>query len=126
MAVLQHTKLIAAILAAVGRGVVLYPFFFHREDWDISESKSSPQNLDTRWENALAGIRNTELEHAIGSLSEKDYQVLRDIYLNEAAIIIKSMELQHERERELINKIDVEVKRVRENFLGKEPDLNQG
>ena len=36
------------------------------------------------------------------------------------------MELQHDRERELINKIDVEVKRVRENFLGKEPDLNQG
>ena len=59
--------------------VVLYPFFFHREDWDISESKSSPQNLDTRWENALAGIRNTELEHAIGSLSEKDYQVLKTI-----------------------------------------------
>ena len=118
--------LIASIMSALVLVVVLYPFFFHREDWDISESKSSPQNLDTRWENALAGIRNTELEHAIGSLSEKDYQVLRDIYLNEAAIIIKSMELQHERERELINKIDLEVKRVRENFLGKEPDLNQG
>ena len=118
--------LIASIMSALVLVVVLYPFFFHREDWDISESKSSPQNLDTRWENALAGIRNTELEHAIGSLSEKDYQVLRDVYLNEAAIIIKSMELQHDRELELINKIDVEVKRVRENFLGKEPDLNQG
>ena len=68
----------------------------------------------------------TYMEFYIEIDTEKDYQVLRDIYLNEAAIIIKSMELQHDRERELINKIDIEVKRVRENFLGKEPDLNQG
>lgn len=117
--------LIASIMSVLVLVIILYPFFFQRDHWEILENKSSPQNLDTKWGNALAGIRNTELEHAIGALSEKDYQVLREIYFNEAAMIIKSMELQHDKERDLLNKIDVEVKRVRENFLGKEPDLHK-
>ena len=66
----------------------------------------------------MAGLKNTELEWAIGNLTDDDYRQLRDEYMTDAAMAMKAMDLVEERERELFSAIDDDVRGVRERALG--------
>ena len=76
--------------------------------------------MERRWDAALAGIRTAELERAVGSLTEEDYRWLRDRYMTDAAVVMKSMELEEREEAEMLAAIEQEMRQARERILGRD------
>ena len=111
--------LIAVLLALIPAAAILYPFVFKRGLSSVFRDETSTYSeLTRRWEAAIAGLKSTELEHAIGNLTEDDYRDLREQYMLEAAAIMKSMELEDQQEEELLATVAEEVKAVREGITG--------
>ena len=98
------------------------PFVFKKGISTVFRDETSTYSeLTRRWEAAIAGLKNTELEHAIGNLTEDDYGDLREQYMLEAANIMKAMELEDQQEEELLTNVAREVRAVRERFTGPSP-----
>ena len=111
--------LIAVLLALIPAAAILYPFVFRRGLASVFRDETSTYSeLTRRWEAAIAGLKSTELEHAIGNLTEEDYRDLREQYMLEAAAIMKSMELEDRQEEELLATVAEEVRAVREGITG--------
>ena len=111
--------MIALLLALIPAVAILYPFLRRADGWPLVEDEGSiSSELSRRWEAAVAGLKNTELDWAIGNLPEDDYRLLRDEYMTDAAMVMKAMDLAEEQERELLSTIDDEVRSVRERALG--------
>lgn len=111
--------LIAVLLALVPAIVILYPFLHRLQRAEPLQDESSPgTELERRWDSAVAGLRNAELERAIGSLSSEDHEWLRQQYMTEAALVMKAMELEEQQELDLLASIDIELQRAREQVLG--------
>lgn len=112
--------LITIALVLVPAAAVLYPFVRPGRLPDSLEDETSPRaEMERRWDSALAGLRTAELERAVGSLTEDDYLWLRDRYMTDAAVVMKSMELEEQEEREMLASIDDEMRRARERVLGR-------
>ncbi len=110
---------IALVLALIPAAAILYPLLRRLGRDEFAEDESSQAaEFARRWEAALEGLRNTELESAIGNLDEADYRWLRRQYMVEAALVLKSMELESVQEREFLEEVEREVRRVRERALG--------
>ena len=113
--------LITIALVLVPAAAVLYPFLRPGRLPGSLEDETSPRaDLERRWDSAMAGIRTAELERAVGSLTEDDYRWLRERYLTDAAVVMKSMELEEREEREMLAAIQRETRRARESILGAE------
>ncbi len=113
--------LITLALVLVPAAAVLYPFLRRGRSPDSPEDETSPRaEMERRWDAALAGIRTAELERAVGSLTEDDYRWLRDRYMTDAAVVMKSMELEEQEEREMLAAIEQEVRQARERILGRD------
>ena len=113
--------LIGALLVLIPMAAILYPFIRNQETAYAADDESSTQSeLSRRWESAFAGIKTTELEHAIGNLAEDDYRLLREQYMTEAAKVMKAMELEEDQEQDLLAGIEREVREVRRRILGVE------
>ena len=110
---------LALLLALIPAAAILYPLLrgLGRDEFAEDESSQTAE-FARRWEAALEGLRNTELESAIGNLDEGDYRWLRRQYMVEAALVLKSMELESAQEREFLEEVEREVRRVRERALG--------
>lgn len=106
--------LIAVLLSLLPAVAIAYPFVARRlADPEQIEDESSPQaELERRWDNALAALKNAELEWTIGNLSDEDHQRLVRQYMTEAALVIKAMDLEEQQEAELLASVDEEVRRV--------------
>ena len=91
--------LIALLIALIPSVAILYPFL-RETGQSVLEDESSPlADLQRRWESTVAGLRSAELDRAIGTLAEDDYEWLKQQYMTEAAQIMKAMELEeHEEE----------------------------
>lgn len=112
---------IALLLALVPAAAILYPFLRRPGAGEPSLDESSLQaDLERRWDAALVGLKNTELERALGNLTEEDYLWLRRQYMLEAAVVMRAMELEEEQERELASNIEREVREVRLRMLGQD------
>ena len=111
--------LIAVLLALIPAAAILYPFVFKKGLSSVFRDETSTYSeLTRRWEASIAGLKSTELEHAIGNLTEEDYRDLREQYMLEAAAIMKSMELEDQQEEELLATVAEEVRAVREGITG--------
>lgn len=111
--------LIAVLLALIPAAAILYPFLRNPDTASVLADESSTQSeLARRWEVAVAGLKNTELERAIGNLADEDYRLLREQYMTDAALVMKAMELEEQQEQELLAGIEHEVQRVRQRVLG--------
>ena len=111
--------LIAVLLALIPAAAILYPFVFKQGLSSVFRDETSTYSeLTRRWEAAIVGLKSTELEHAIGNLTEEDYRDLREQYMLEAAAIMKSMELEDRQEEELLATVAEEVRAVREGITG--------
>ena len=110
---------LALLLALIPAAAILYPLLrgLGRDEFAEDESSQAAE-FARRWEAALEGLRNTELESAIGNLDDDDYRWLRRQYMVEAALVLKSMELERAQEREFLQEVEREVRRVRERALG--------
>ena len=114
---------IAVLLALIPAIAILYPFLKRDIGNEWLDDEGSPQaELERRWDSALAGLRSAELEYSIGNLDDEDYHWLRQQYMREAAIVMRSMELEEEQEEELLTSIEQEIQRVRRNALGIKDD----
>ena len=101
--------LIAILLALVPTVAILYPFL-RRSRPATSQDESSPQaELARRWDSALLGLQSMELERSIGNLSEEEYGALRHRYMTEAALVMKAMDLEDDRKRELLAAVELET-----------------
>ena len=114
--------IVGLVLIAIPLAAILYPFLRRRGLHEVLAESEAHEELDRRWDAALAGLRSAELEHAIGTLGEEDYQVLRDQYMTEAALVLRSLEMEAGREAELLARVEEEIRRVREGFLGSDKD----
>ena len=113
--------LIAVLMALLPAVAILYPFLRRRQVLPLLDDESSTYaDLARQWEAAVAGLRSTELERAIGNLNEADYLWIREQYLTDAALVMKAMELEEQQEEELLAGIEDEVQRVRERVLGED------
>lgn len=110
--------LVGLALVAIPLAAILYPFLRRRDLHGVLADEEPHEELDRRWDAALAGLRSAELERAIGTLGEEDYQVLREQYMTEAALVLRSLEMEAGREADLLASVEEEIRRVREGFLG--------
>ena len=111
--------LIAIVLALIPAVAIAYPLIrggaFERLP---KEMDSARQELDRRWEEALAGLRSVELERALGGLDQADYAWLRERYMTEAALVMKAMDLEEAEERKLLDGIEADARRARAQASG--------
>ncbi len=111
--------LIALILAAIPAVAVLYPFVMRGRSHEWLEDEGDPMaELERRWEAALAGLKNAELEFSIGNLDNEDYVWLRRQYMRDAAMVMRAMELEEDQEEELLAKVEQQIQEVRTRALG--------
>ena len=112
--------ILALLLALIPAAAILYPLLrgLGRDEFAEDESSQTAE-FARRWEAALDGLRNAELESALGNLDEEDYRWLRRQYMVEAAMVLKGMELESAQEREFMEQVEHEVRRVRERALGR-------
>jgi hypothetical protein len=119
--------LIATLLALIPTAAILYPFVFKKGISSVFHDETSTYSeLTRRWEASVAGLKSTELEHAIGNLMDDDYADLKEQYMLEAARVLKAMELEDQQEDELLASVSREVRAVRERFSGPEPQGTEG
>ncbi len=110
---------ITLALALILVDAILYPLFGRRLVATVLEDETSPRaEMERRWDAALVGLRTAELERAVGSLAEDDYRWIRERYMTDAALVMKSMELEEQEEREMLAAVETEVRQVRERILG--------
>ena len=111
--------IVALLIALIPAIAVLYPFIKGHAANEWLDDESSPMaDLERRWDSAISGIKSAELEYSIGNLEEDDYKLLRQEYMREAALVMRSMELEEEQEAELLAAIEVEIRDVRERISG--------
>ncbi len=111
--------LIALLLALIPAFAVLYPFLRRRSvSRVVADEGSTEAELARRWDAALSGLKNAELEYAIGNLAQTDYRWLREQYMLEAALVMKAMDLELEQERDLLSPVRREVRSVRVRAVG--------
>ena len=115
--------LIVLLIALLPAIAVLYPFVRGNVANQWLDDESAPlADLERRWDSAISGIKNAELEYSIGNLVEEDYLWLRQEYMHEAAQVMHSMELEEEQEAELLAAIELEIQQVRERISGSDAD----
>ena len=111
--------LIALILAAIPAVAILYPFVIRGSSHEWKEDEGAPiAELERRWDAALAGLKNAELEFSIGNLDDEDYLWLRRQYMREAAMVMRAMELEEDQEEELLARVEAQIQEVRARALG--------
>lgn len=105
--------LIAFLLALIPAVAVAYPLVRRVGRVSLSDDETQDTELASRWETAITGLKNTELEWAIGNLATEDRKWLREQYMTDAALVLKEMELEEGEERSVIATVEQEMKRIR-------------
>lgn len=110
---------IALILSLIPAAAVIYPFVRGVGRDEFADDESAPvADLMRRWDAAVASIRSTELENAIGNLDDADYRVVRRQLMTEAALVLKTMELEEAEKERLLANVRTEVREVRSRVEG--------
>ncbi|MCL0028974.1 hypothetical protein M1N23_02365 [Dehalococcoidia bacterium] len=114
--------LTAILIALVPTIAILWPFVAGTSRYEFESDESAPRaDLMHRWDTAVEGLRSAELEHAIGNLETSDYQLVRVELMTEAAIVLKTMELEEAEEQQMLGAVNQELQAVRTRALGEKP-----
>ena len=106
--------LIGILLATVPAAFIMWPFVvgLRRDEFDYDEG--APQaDLMRRWDAAVSGLANAELDHGLGNMTNDDYSRVRRQLMSEAASIMREMELTAEEEDRMLSALREEVRSVR-------------
>ena len=106
--------LIGILLAAVPAAFILWPFVvgLRRDEFDYDEG--APQaDLMRRWDAAVSGLANAELDHGLGNMTDSDYSTVRRQLMSEAASVMREMELTGDEEERMLAALREEVRSVR-------------
>ena len=110
--------LTAFLLALIPAVAIAYPFLRRAGSSLLSDEDTRDAELASRWETAVAGLRSTELEWAIGNLAEEDREWIRERYMTDAALVLKEMELEEADEHALMATVEREMQRARTQAVG--------
>jgi hypothetical protein len=105
--------LVATLLGIFALAYVLYPLY-RRMPVQTPQlaSLTTPATSDAeREQTARTALQEVELDYQLGNLAESDYRSLRNRYMRRAALAMKS---RHEREQELDELIEEQLRRMKE------------
>ena len=82
----------AFLLAIIPAIAILYPFLRRKQYQIFSRDEPAREaTLSQRWDAAMSGLDSVELEWSVGDLDESEYLRLRNLYMTEAALVMKAM-----------------------------------
>ena len=104
---------VGILLAIIPAVFILWPFVIglRRDEFDYDEG--APQaDLMRRWDAAVAGLANAELDYGLGNMTDGDYATVRQQLMSEAAAVMREMELTDYEEDRMLSDLREEVRRV--------------
>ncbi|MDP6453702.1 MAG: hypothetical protein QF898_10370 [SAR202 cluster bacterium] len=111
--------IIVLALTLIPTLAILWPFVVGVRRDEFAEDESAPvADLMRRWDAAVDGLKSSELDHAIGNLTDEDYRVIRHQMMTEAAVILKTMELEEAEEEQMLSAVTAEMQAVRARVVG--------
>ncbi|MCL0100189.1 hypothetical protein M1O55_04925 [Dehalococcoidia bacterium] len=109
--------LIAIIMVFIPGVAIAYPLIRGGEFDRVSQKQEVLQkDLDRRWEEAITGLQNAELEMDLGGLNQADYEWLRERYMTDAALVLKEMNLENDGRVKLSDRIESYAQQVRDKI----------
>ncbi len=113
MIVLTSSLMVLLVAAAI-----LYPFVRRKQAMGELEEGSLQAELGYRWDGIVAGLRDAEMERAIGTLPEPEYQWVRQRYMAEAAVVLRAFDVEQLQEERLLASLEDTLRQARERSLG--------
>ena len=110
--------LISILLALIPTIAILYPFL-RGPAWRSPpiDENSTDTDLTQKWEVAIAGLKNTELEWNIGNLNDQDYRWLKHQYMMDASSVMKAMEIEKTQEQEILSSVNEKIRVAKKQLL---------
>ena len=111
----------AIVLGLSALAFVLYPIY-RRKHVEISydakganseEKASMPSSLAEKEQSARSSLQEVELDYQLGNIAEPEYQELRERYMQQALVALKS---RYEREQEIDAEIEEQLRRMKESY----------
>ena len=110
---------ITLFLVLIPTLAIMWPFVMGVRRDEFAEDESAPTaDLMRRWDAAVTGLKSAELDHAIGNMPDEDYRVVRRQLMTEAAVVLKTMELDEAEEERMLTAVRTEVQAVRARIVG--------
>jgi hypothetical protein len=121
---------LAVVLGLLALAFVLYPLY-HRKHEDIAiavstatvsqqaqdaatEEKATPSSsLEEKEQSARSSLREVELDYQLGNIAEPEYQELRERYMQQALVALRS---RYEREQEIDAEIEEQLRKLKEEY----------
>jgi hypothetical protein len=122
--------LLACILGLLALAFVLYPVYRHKheelvvqtdtaeilpEAKDVTgqEKASTSTSLAEKEQIARNALQEVELDYQLGNIAEPEYQELRERYMQQALVALKS---RYEREQEIDEEIEEQLRKMKESY----------
>lgn len=110
---------ITLLLVLIPAIAIMWPFLMGVRRDEFAEDESAPTaDLMRRWDAAVAGLKSAELDHAIGNMASEDYRIVRHQLMTEAALVLKTMELDDAEEEQMLTAVRTEMQAVRARIVG--------
>ena len=121
---------LAIILGLLALAFVLYPVYRQkREEFpaqsttaeileevkkaNAEENASTPISVAEKEQSARSALQEVELDYQLGNIEEPEYQALRERYMQQALVALKS---RYEREQEIDVEIEEQLRRMKETY----------
>ena len=111
----------AIVLGLSALAFVLYPIYRHKHEnitnnvkgANSEEKASMPISLAEKEQSARSSLQEVELDYQLGNIAEPEYQELRERYMQQALVALKS---RYEREQEIDAEIEEQLRRMKESY----------
>jgi hypothetical protein len=122
--------LLASVLGLLALAFVLYPVYRHKHEVlavqadtaeTLTEAKevtgeekaSTSISLAEKEQSARSALQEVELDYQLGNIAEPEYQELRERYMQQALVALKS---RYEREQEIDEEIEEQLRKMKESY----------
>lgn len=118
--------LISAIIVLLVGGVIILPFLGARNLYmELDEEGSIQADLGYRWEGLVTSLQDVEADRSFGTLSNDDYQWLKQRYMAEAVTLLKAAEIEQQEQSSWWESIEAELEQVRQRILGNQDEATE-
>jgi flagellar basal body-associated protein FliL len=121
---------LAIILGLLALAFVLYPLYRRKhevfpaqtatavvsqeaKDANSAQKASMPPLLTEKEQSARSALQEVELDYQLGNIAQPEYQQLRERYMQQALVALKS---RYVREQEIDEEIEEQLRRMKENY----------
>ena len=121
---------LAMVLGLSALVFVLYPIYRRKQEellarLDTANTSQDLKNMDAekkvstsislaeKEQSARSALQEVELDYQLGNIAEPEYRELRERYMQQALVALKS---RYEREQEIDAEIEEQLRRMRESY----------